>query len=71
MGSEPTQTCQLCGRQVVVTPDGRGFPPKNAERKLRKLCAVNGCPCDPAYSAGISPDLQAILDRLEAPHDHA
>ena len=38
MRSQPTQTCLLCGRQVVVTPDGRGFPPDIAKRKLRKAC---------------------------------
>jgi hypothetical protein len=34
-------------------PDGRGFPPDIAKRKLRKLCASNGCSCDPVYRAGI------------------
>ena len=49
----PTQTCQLCGRAVIVTPDGRGFPPDIAERRLRKLCKPNGCPSSPKYRAGL------------------
>lgn len=47
----PTQTCKLCGRQETVTPDGRGFPPDIAKRKLQKWCKANGCPCDPQYRA--------------------
>ena len=53
MRSQPTQTCLLCGRQVVVTPDGRGFPPDIAKRKLRKACKSAGCPSDPQYRAGV------------------
>lgn len=30
----PTQTCKLCGRAEYVIPDGRGFPPDIAKRKL-------------------------------------
>jgi hypothetical protein len=52
--SQPIQTCQLCGRQIVVRPDGRGFPPDIAKRKLQKICKANGCPCEPKYRAGIS-----------------
>ena len=52
--SEPTQTCQACGRSVTVVPNGRGFPPRIAERRLRKLCAENGCEsCKPQYRAGL------------------
>lgn len=61
MATEPTVTCQLCSRQVVVQPDGRGFPPDIAKRKLRKLCKAAGCPCEPSYLAGIDPRLAALL----------
>ncbi len=50
--SEPTVTCSLCRRQMVVRPDGRGFPPDIAKRKLRKVCKEAGCSCDPVYQAG-------------------
>jgi hypothetical protein len=52
--SEPTVTCQLCGRSEVVKPDGRGFPPDIAKRKLRKRCCAWGCTSDPQYRAGVS-----------------
>jgi len=52
--SQPTQTCQLCGRQETVVPDGRGFPPDIAKRKLVKWCKANGCPSKPAYRAGVA-----------------
>jgi hypothetical protein len=51
--SEPTQTCTTCGRVVVVTPDGRGFPPDIAKRKLAKLCKADGHEATPRYLAGI------------------
>lgn len=50
----PIQTCQLCGREETVTPDGRGFPPDIAKRKLRKKCKANGCKSDPVYTAGFA-----------------
>lgn len=50
--SEPTVTCELCGRRQVVRPDGRGFPPDIAKRKLKKICMANGCASRPAYRAG-------------------
>lgn len=50
--SSPVQTCRLCGRVEPVTPDGRGFPPDIAKRKLRKWCKANGCPSDPVYTPG-------------------
>lgn len=53
MSAEPTITCTLCGRQLIVTLDGRGFPPDIARRKLRKICKANDCACDPVYRAGI------------------
>jgi len=52
LSSEPMQVCQLCGFSVLVKPDGRGFPPAIAERKLRKQCKAAGCECDPVYRAG-------------------
>jgi len=51
--SEPTVTCDKCGRQQVVHPDGRGFPPDIAKRKLRKACRANGCDGEPQYRAGL------------------
>jgi len=59
--SEPVQTCRLCGRSVVVVQGGRGFPPDVAKRKLRKLCAADGCACEPEYTAGIDPRLKRRL----------
>jgi hypothetical protein len=50
---EPTVTCRLCKRRQVVNPDGRGFPPDIAKRKLRKVCQAAGCPCEPIYRAGV------------------
>lgn len=58
--SEPTQTCKLCGDSVIVAPDGRGFPPAIAERKLRKRCAERGCHCEPRYQAGLALGLAAF-----------
>jgi hypothetical protein len=52
--TQPTQACRLCGRSLVVQPDGRGFPPAITERKLRKQCQAAGCPCEPRYQAGIT-----------------
>jgi hypothetical protein len=51
--TDPTQTCQICGRVVTVTPDGRGFPPDIAKRKLAKLCREDGHKSDPRYRAGL------------------
>ena len=50
---EPTQTCTECGRVEIVRPDGRGFPPDIAKRRLAKRCAADGCPSSPTYRAGI------------------
>ena len=52
--SEPTQTCKLCGRQVIVRPVGNTFPPDAAKRRLRKRCNAAGCPSKPTYTAGIA-----------------
>lgn len=51
--SDPTVTCALCRRRLTVTPDGRGFPPDTAKRKLRKRCLAAGCACEPVYRAGV------------------
>ena len=52
--SEPTQTCELCGRAETVRPDGRGFPPDIAKRKLKRWCNAQGCPSQPVYRPGFS-----------------
>ncbi len=54
MTNEPTYSCRLCGRVVVVRRDGRGFPPDIAKRKLKRLCKADGCKCDPTYLAGFA-----------------
>lgn len=51
--SSPTQTCQVCGDVEVVRPDGRGFPPDIAKRKLVKRCKAKGHTCQPQYLAGV------------------
>jgi hypothetical protein len=57
-----SQTCKLCNRVVEVVPDGRGFPPKIAENKLRRWCKANGCKCDPQYTPTIrfGPPIQGM-----------
>lgn len=50
--SEPYQVCELCRRSVAVVPDGRGFPPDIAKRKLKRLCSLSNCPSQPKYYAG-------------------
>ena len=51
--TQPTQTCLICGRSEIVRPDGRGFPPDIAKRRLIQKCKANGCPCSPRYTAGL------------------
>lgn len=51
--SAPTQTCTVCGDVEVVRPDGRGFPPDIAKRKLVKRWRANGHTCQPRYLAGV------------------
>lgn len=65
--SQPTQTCTLCGLVEIVVPDGRGFPPKIAQNRLKKRCAVSGCPSEPVYRAGVSPALAKIVEEPELP----
>jgi hypothetical protein len=50
----PVQRCELCGRTQQVLPDGRGFPPDIAKRKLVKVCKANDCPSSPRYTAGFN-----------------
>jgi len=59
MTSEPTYACRLCGWTVTVRPDGRGFPPDIAKRRLQRLCKADGCPCEPQYRAGLALDPRA------------
>jgi hypothetical protein len=47
------QRCQACGRVEQVVPDGRGFPPDTAKRRLAKWCKANGCESDPVYTPTI------------------
>ena len=49
----PDQNCKICGRNEPVVPDGRGFPPDIAKRKLKKRCNANGCKSDPQYTADV------------------
>lgn len=51
--SSPVQTCQVCGDREWVMPDGRGFPPDIAKRRLAKRCKAAGHNCDPLYTAGL------------------
>jgi len=52
--SQPSVICAECGQGVTVTPDGRGFPPDIARRKLAKLCRAAGHEPDLRYYAGFS-----------------
>jgi hypothetical protein len=49
---QPIQVCLECGDKEVVRPDGRGFPPDIAKRRLAKRCRAAGHVCDPQYRAG-------------------
>jgi hypothetical protein len=51
----PTQTCLACLRCIEVVPDGRGFPPDVAKRKLQRICRANGHEAKPQYQAGVTP----------------
>lgn len=61
MAEYPTVACQICGRVLVVRPDGRGFPPAIAKRRLARYCAEAGHVSDPKYLAGISASLAQLL----------
>ena len=60
--SEPTQTCLTCGAVEIVHPDGRGFPPDIAKRRLAKKCAAAGHKSRPTYRAGVSIPRHLICD---------
>jgi hypothetical protein len=51
--TEPTQTCKVCGAVEIVYPDGRGFPPRIAAKRLARRCAARGHECVPEYRAGL------------------
>jgi len=48
----PIMTCTVCGTVEAVTPDGRGFPPDIAKRRLAKRCTAMGHVSVPQYRAG-------------------
>ena len=50
---QPIQFCAVCHDVEVVRPDGRGFPPDIAKRRLAKRCAARGHKCEPRYQAGM------------------
>lgn len=50
---DPQQVCEICGAVEYVRPDGRGFPPDIAKRRLVKRCKAHGCACAPRYYAGL------------------
>ena len=50
----PQVTCDRCGDVLPVVPDGRGFPPDIAKRKLIRKCRAKGCLGIPIYAAGLS-----------------
>ena len=54
VGRGPVYKCLVCGRTQNVVPDGRGFPPDIAKRKLIKGCTLDGHKSDPLYLAGFS-----------------
>lgn len=51
--SLPTQHCLVCHDVEIVTPDGRGFPPHIAKRRLAKRCKAKGHSCQAQYTAGV------------------
>lgn len=51
--SQPTQTCTTCGAIEIVRPDGRGFPPDIAKRRLAKRCTALGHTSTPVYRAAL------------------
>lgn len=53
-----------CENVEVVRPDGRGFPPDIAKRKLTKRCKADGHECEPKYRVGyyLAPEPGSVLD---------
>jgi len=56
--SEPIQRCLVCGDYEIVKPDGRGFPPDIAGRKLAKRCKARGHMAELKYTAGFNFNIQ-------------
>lgn len=53
--AEPVVYCQICRRELIVKPDGRTrYPVPLAKRRLRRTCALYGCPCKPGYRPGVN-----------------
>lgn len=53
--TEPTVHCLICQKQLAVKQDGRTrYPVPLAKRRLRRLCAQDGCPSEPKYRPGFS-----------------
>lgn len=52
--TEPTQTCQECGAQVIVRREMGEFPPDVAKAQLAKICKAKGHESRPVYRAGLS-----------------
>jgi hypothetical protein len=52
--TQPIQKCWTCGDFEIVKPDGRGFPPDIAKRRLVKRCKAKGCKHEIRYHAGYS-----------------
>jgi hypothetical protein len=50
----PHFRCGVCGTIEIVRPDGRGFPPDIARRRIEKRCKASGHECVPIYRAGIA-----------------
>lgn len=67
--SSPIVFCKTCGTEMVVKPDGRGFPPDIAQRKLVKSCKERGCDFNIDYRAGMSQDLIDLLAEMRRRND--
>jgi hypothetical protein len=65
MGLNPIVVCKVCGVIQAVVPDGRGFPPDIAKRKLAKKCLeIREHVADIEYRAGVSQDLIDLLEEM-------
>ena len=66
--SSPIVFCTKCKHVMAVTPDGRGFPPDIAKRKLAKQCkSVRDHEADIQYRAGIDEGLVRLLEKSREP----
>ncbi len=52
--AQPLQRCEVCGDIEIVKPDGRGFPPDIARRRLQKRCHAKGHACRSIYTPGLT-----------------